>query len=302
MDDVFIYHAHTLFLLSLVCVGTRKTMSTSIEHELTKRALESIILNGHVLNDMLPYHAQTSFAWSLLCVGKRGYYWWMRSRNWFQLTTSTMRAHQQLCKVTSFYSRTHAINSKYWLLFECCFALLVTFVGLMEGEETLKSCQTNLRKNDHMANSKYKRLHLPPLHDDVESTSRTTFFEAGGDDTGLPSDTTTSCASTTSTLKSDIIEAWKRRKKKNHRKEAWKRRKKRRQLKLDQLKPDPHRLKPSPPAKVGLNTGYSRSARVYSVWAMKTSMSSISLVTRLPLARGCLYIWVTLPLPRIGMN
>jgi hypothetical protein len=27
------------------------------------------------------------------------------------------------------------------LLFECCFALLVTFVGLMEGEGTLKSCQ-----------------------------------------------------------------------------------------------------------------------------------------------------------------
>jgi hypothetical protein len=63
-------------------------------------------------------------------------------------------------------------------------------------------------------------------------------------DTGWPLDTTTSCASTISTLKSDIIEAWKRRKKKNHRKEAWKRRKKRRQLKLDRLKPIPHRLKP----------------------------------------------------------
>jgi hypothetical protein len=94
-----------------------------------------------------------------------------------------------------------------------------------------------------MANSKYKRLHLPPLHDDVESTSRTTFFEAGGDDTGWPSDSTASCASTTSTLKSDIIEAWKRRKKKNHRKEAWKHRKKRRQLKLDLLKPVLLRLK-----------------------------------------------------------
>jgi hypothetical protein len=35
---------------------------------------------------------------------------------------------------------------------------------------------------------------------------------------------------------SDIIEVWKRRKKKNHRKEAWKHRKKRRQLKLDRLK------------------------------------------------------------------
>jgi hypothetical protein len=92
----------------------------------------------------------------------------------------------------------------------------------MEGERTLKSFQTDLRKYDNMAHSKYKRLHLPPLHDDVESTSRTTFFEMGGDDTGWPSDTTASCASTISTLKSDIIEAWKRRKKKNHRKEAWK--------------------------------------------------------------------------------
>jgi hypothetical protein len=92
----------------------------------------------------------------------------------------------------------------------------------MEGEGTLKSCQTDLRKYDHMENSKYKRLHLPPLHDDVESTSRMMLFEAGGDDTGWLSDTTASCASTTSTLKSDIIEAWKRRKKKNHQREAWK--------------------------------------------------------------------------------
>jgi hypothetical protein len=42
MDDVFIYHAHTFFLLSMMCVGTRTIMSTSVEHELTKRALESI--------------------------------------------------------------------------------------------------------------------------------------------------------------------------------------------------------------------------------------------------------------------
>jgi hypothetical protein len=55
-------------------------------------------------------------------------------------------------------------------------------------------------------------------------------------------DSTTSCAST---IKSDIIEAWKRRKKKNHRKEAWKRRRKRRQLKLDRLKPVLPRLKPA---------------------------------------------------------
>jgi hypothetical protein len=36
--------------------------------------------------------------------------------------------------------------------------------------------------------------------------------------------------------------------------------------------------------------------------AMKPPMSYISLVTKLPLARGCLYIWVTLPLPGIDMN
>jgi hypothetical protein len=44
MDNVFIYHAHTLFLLSFVCVDMRTKPSTSIEHELAKRALESIIL------------------------------------------------------------------------------------------------------------------------------------------------------------------------------------------------------------------------------------------------------------------
>jgi hypothetical protein len=122
--------------------------------------------------------------------------------------------------------------------------------------------------------------------------SRMTFFEAGGDDTGWPSDTNASCAST---LKSDIIEAWKRRKKKNHRKEAWKRRKKRQQLKLDQLKP-------APLAIAGLYTGYSQSTRVSYVLAMKPPMLSFSLVIKLPLACGCLYIWLPPPLPRIDMN
>jgi hypothetical protein len=42
IEDVFIY-TYTLFALSIVCVGTQTIMSTSIEHELTKRALESII-------------------------------------------------------------------------------------------------------------------------------------------------------------------------------------------------------------------------------------------------------------------
>jgi hypothetical protein len=99
----------------------------------------------------------------------------------------------------------------------------------MEGEGTLKSCQTNLCKDDHMANNKYKRLYLPLLHDDVESMFRTTLFEAGGDDTGWLLDTTASCVSTTSILKSDIIETWKRRKKKNHEKEAWNTARRRRQ-------------------------------------------------------------------------
>jgi hypothetical protein len=107
-------------------------------------------------------------------------------------------------------------------------------------------------------------------------------------DTGWPSDTTASCAST---LESDIIEAWKRRKKKIHQKEAWKRYKKRRHLKLDRLKPVPHQLKLTPPAKAGLNTGYSWSTRVNSALAMKPPMLSISLVTKLPLAHGCRYIW-----------
>jgi hypothetical protein len=51
-----------------------------------------------------------------------------------------------------------------------------------------------------------------------------------------------------------------------------------------------------------LVTGYSRSTRVNSALAMKPPMLSISLVTKLPLARGCLCIWVTLPLPRTEMK
>src|SRR5665811_1409888 len=42
MDDVFIYRAHNFFICCLVCAGKRMIMSTSIEHELTIRALESI--------------------------------------------------------------------------------------------------------------------------------------------------------------------------------------------------------------------------------------------------------------------
>ena len=42
MDDVFIYRAHNFFIWCLVCAGKRMIMSTSIEHELTIRALEII--------------------------------------------------------------------------------------------------------------------------------------------------------------------------------------------------------------------------------------------------------------------
>jgi hypothetical protein len=41
MDDVFIYHAHTFFLLLCACVGYLDFVSTSTSRELTIRALES---------------------------------------------------------------------------------------------------------------------------------------------------------------------------------------------------------------------------------------------------------------------
>jgi hypothetical protein len=66
-----------------------------------------------------------------------------------------------------------------------------------------------------MANPKFKNVHLPPLHDEDEISSMTTLFEGGGDDIAQP--TVIALSSTTSSmrgLKADIIEAWKRRKKK----------------------------------------------------------------------------------------
>nr|XP_051184036.1 uncharacterized protein LOC127298121 isoform X2 [Lolium perenne] len=113
MDDVFIYHAHTFFALPIVCVGTRKTRSTSIEHELTKRALESMI--------------QVS------------------SNEWFRphtLTTQdlSMRAQRHFDKVTSFNLRSLAIPMELRLLFECCVACLVLLIGFMISDATFKSC------------------------------------------------------------------------------------------------------------------------------------------------------------------
>jgi hypothetical protein len=83
-------------------------------------------------------------------------------------------------------------------------------------------------------------------------------------DTGWPSDTIASCAST---LKSDIIEAWKRRKKKNHRKEAWKHRKKRRQPKLDRLKPVLPRLKPAHQLKLALTPAIAGLLESATPWS-----------------------------------
>jgi hypothetical protein len=60
-------------------------------------------------------------------------------------------------------------------------------------------------------------------------------------------------------------------------------------------KAGPTPAKAGPPAKAGLNPGYSWPARVSYVLSMKPPMLSISLVTKLPLARGCLYIWLPLP-------
>ena len=59
-------------------------------------------------------------------------------------------------KVTSFYLRTHAITFMNWLRFECCFAFVVSFVGFMEGEGTLKCCQVNLPEDDYMVNPRIK--------------------------------------------------------------------------------------------------------------------------------------------------
>ena len=54
MDDVFIYHAHTFFVLLCACVGYLDFVSTSTSRELTIRALESEPLTFY--HDSLLYH------------------------------------------------------------------------------------------------------------------------------------------------------------------------------------------------------------------------------------------------------
>ena len=81
---------------------------------------------------------------------------------------------------------------EHWLLFECCFAFVVSFIGFLEGEGMFKSCQATLLENDVVESPKFKRCHLPPLHDHDELSSRTTLFEAGGDDVNRPTVLSTS--------------------------------------------------------------------------------------------------------------
>ena len=145
--------------------------------------------NGHLTLDMILYHAQKYLAWSLSCEGTNAYssfsmehglkkqafesYLWMRSYE--------LPRHRHHAKVISFYIRTLAMNFKNWLLFECCFAFIMSFVGFMESEGTLKSCHIISIKNDYMVNTKVKLITLPPLYRDTESSSRTTLSEGGGE-------------------------------------------------------------------------------------------------------------------------
>src|SRR5664279_61982 len=134
--------------------------------------------NGHVIDDMILYHAHTWFAWSLVCK----YYLWMRWHEWLQ-PHFTMKEdlaiwqHRHLAKVTSFYLSAHAMSSKNWLLFECCFVFLVSLVGYMKAEGTLKSCHILSIKN--MVTTTSTTHHLPPPHGDDELASRTTLFKGG---------------------------------------------------------------------------------------------------------------------------
>ena len=101
MDDVYLYHAHTFFSMCNMCVGSNGYLSILIEHELTNRALES--------------------------------YQWMSSNAWFAPHTSatqdlSRRAHRHLAKVNSFYFGNHSILLKDWLLFDCCFAFIVSLL------------------------------------------------------------------------------------------------------------------------------------------------------------------------------
>ena len=134
--------------------------------------------NGHIIYDVLLDHAQTNFAWSLLCEGtSEGVSPSME--NGLRMSFNEQPLHRICDKVTSFYLRTHAMIFEHWLLFECCFAFVVSYIGFLEGEGTFKSCQVHLLMSDDAEIPNFKRCHLPPLHDDAELTSRTTLFQVG---------------------------------------------------------------------------------------------------------------------------
>ena len=119
--------------------------------------------NGHATNDMLLYHTQPYVAWSLLCEGTIAYVSTSMDKeltrrikeSYLGLSFNDLSLHH---KVTSFYLRTHAIIFMNWLLFECCFSFVVSFVGYMESEGTLKSCHIKLLKDDYMVNPRIKKV------------------------------------------------------------------------------------------------------------------------------------------------
>jgi len=139
---VLLYHAQTYFAWSLLCEGTNAYSSTSTKHELTKRALESYL----------------------------------------QMSFTKILGYRRFAKVNSIHLNNLGMIFENWLLFECGFAFLVSFVGFMEGEGTIKSCNNLSLKNDYMVNPKFKTDHLPLPHDHGAQESRTTLLEAGGDD------------------------------------------------------------------------------------------------------------------------
>ena len=134
--------------------------------------------NGHVIYDVLLYHAQTNCVWSLLCEGTNGGVS-PNMENGSRMSFNDQHLHRICDKVTSFYLRAHTIIFEHWLLFECCFVFVVSFIGFIEGKGTFKSCQVYLLMSDDVEIRNVKHCHLPPLHDDTELASMTTLFQVG---------------------------------------------------------------------------------------------------------------------------
>ena len=171
IDDVLLYHAHTYFAWSLLCEGTYAYSSTSTEHELTKRALESYL----------------------------------------RMRFAEILQYRHFAKVNSIHLNNLGMIFENWLLFECCFAFLVSFLGIMKGEGTIMSCHIFDFKNDYNVDDMLKSEHLPPRREHGAQESRSPLFEGGGDDAAQPPVDATSCTSSSlevRILKSDVREAW----------------------------------------------------------------------------------------------